>query len=106
MAYSPPPAGADLYDDAPMPGKPDAAPDEKKEHQDDQASAVLPKSFFQGKDLTPGTQCKVEIERVMDDQVQVAYVPHDESKEDESGEGEAPPPAPPAMAGNEPSMMD
>ena len=101
MASYSPPAGADLYDDAPMPGKPDAAPDEKKEHQDDQATAVLPKSFFQGKDLKPGSQCMVEIQRVMDDEVQVSYVPHDDS-EDKSNEA---PPDPP-MGAPEPSMMD
>jgi hypothetical protein len=36
--------------------------------------ALLPMDFFGGKDLQPGHTCKVKIEKVLDDQVQVSYV--------------------------------
>ena len=39
-------------------------------------TALLPTDFFQGKELTPGTECSVRIERVLDGQVEVTYVPH------------------------------
>jgi hypothetical protein len=44
-------------------------------------TALLPTDFFQGKDLTPGTECKVRVERVLDGQVEVTYVPHNEEPE-------------------------
>ena len=47
-------------------------------------TSLLPKSFFQGKDLTVGNECKVKIEHVYDDEVEVSYVPH--STDEESGE--------------------
>lgn len=85
---------SDLYDDRPQDSpKPDAAADEKREHQDDQQTGMLPKTFFGGKDLTPGTRCEVEIEQVMDDEVHVRYVPHSES--DDKGAGKDAPPPPP-----------
>jgi len=47
-------------------------------------TALIPTEFFGDKELTPGTECKVRIERVLDGQVQVRYVPHEE---EEIGEG-------------------
>jgi len=80
-----------LYGDdteAPPPAPPaDQAPDEATRTQDDAQTAVLPKDFFQGKDLKPGGECKVRIEQVMDDEVAVTYVPH--SAEDEGAAEEA-----------------
>ena len=46
-------------------------------------TALLPKSLFAGKDLTVGSECKVKIEHVFGDEVEVSYVPHDD---EESGE--------------------
>lgn len=39
-------------------------------------TALIPLPFFEGKDLKPGTECKVRIERVLDGQAEVSYVPH------------------------------
>jgi hypothetical protein len=88
-----------MYDDQPMggPGKQDMGADQKREQQDDQETAVLPKGFFQGKDLSPGTECKVKIERVMDNEVMVSYVPHDGDGEEDAA------PAPSAPMDNEPA---
>ena len=59
---------------------PEAAPEEAPEETPEDtgtATALLPKEFFQGKDLEVGTECKVRITQVMDDQVAVEYVPHE-----------------------------
>jgi hypothetical protein len=49
-------------------------------------TALLPTEFFQGKDLQPGKTCKVRIERVLEGQVEVTYVPHEaEVGEEEEG---------------------
>jgi hypothetical protein len=45
---------------------------------EESSTALLPTDFFQGKELTPGTVCKVKISRVLNGQVEVEYVPHDE----------------------------
>lgn len=47
---------------------------------EEESTGLLPNSFFQGKELKPGTVCKVRIEKVLDGQVQVSYVPHNESE--------------------------
>jgi hypothetical protein len=44
--------------------------------------AILPISFFQGKDLEVGGTCTVKVESIGDDQVQVSYV----SESGETGE--------------------
>lgn len=44
-------------------------------------TALIPNEFFGDKELKPGTECKVRIERVLDGQVQVSYVPHEEGPE-------------------------
>lgn len=51
---------------------------------------LLPKSFFEGKDLEPGTVCRVKIEKVYDDQVSVKYLPHEaeSDREDMMPEGD------------------
>lgn len=52
---------------------------------------MLPKSFFPaGKDLKPGSTCKVKVDSVQEDQVVVAYV-HDEEPVEEAPEVAAPP---------------
>ncbi len=97
-----PPESENYYENSAPPADSaatDQAPDEATEHQSDQSTGLLPKSFFDGKELTPGTECKVRIERVLDDEVEISYVPHDQeesesSPDDESAEGEASAPAP------------
>lgn len=44
-------------------------------------TALLPIDFFEGKDLEPGTECKIRITKVHDDQVEAEYVPHTEEAE-------------------------
>lgn len=64
--------------------------DTPQSEDSDNKTALVPTDFFQGKDLTPGTTCSVKIERVLDGQVEVSYVPHaeEESMEGESGDQE------------------
>jgi hypothetical protein len=45
-------------------------------------TALLPTTFFAGKPLEPGTECKIRIERVLDGQAEVSYVPHESAPED------------------------
>lgn len=63
-----------------------AAPevDTPTEETSDTKTSLLPIAFFQGKELEPGTECKVRIESVEDDQVQVSYVPHTEEESEEA----------------------
>lgn len=46
-------------------------------------TALLPKSFFQGKDLEVGKKCEVEIVSKFDDEVEVKYVEHKKDKDDD-----------------------
>src|SRR5262245_32454072 len=64
----------------------DEGNDEADENMGSETS-LLPKAFFGDKPLEVGTECKVRIEHVYDDEVEVSYVPHEE--EDESGGGGA-----------------
>lgn len=59
--------------------------DGDKEMQDDGSTSLLPKSFFGGKDLEPGKECKVQVVAVHGDDVEVKYVPHDEGDEMKDG---------------------
>ena len=88
----------DLYSDS----APAEAPVEEAEEnpaERDGSTAVLPKDFFQGKELTPGTVCSVKIERVHDSQVEVSYVPHEAEEAAEAPPAAAPPGADQEMAG-------
>lgn len=73
-----------------------AAPEEGAEDKEGMGedTALLPKTFFGDKPLEPGTECKVKIEHVYDDEVEVSYVPHDqeEAAEGESNDNTAPAP--------------
>ena len=60
---------------------------EKTEPKNDERTALLPLSFFEGKEVTPGTVCKVRVERVHEDQAEVTYLPH---SEEEGSEAEVP----------------
>jgi hypothetical protein len=43
---------------------------------------LAPKSAFAGKELKVGNKCEVEIKSLMDDEVELAYVPHESKKEE------------------------
>lgn len=76
-----------MSDSGPMEGgNPTPAPEEAAEGK----TALLPISFFEGKELTPGTECKVRVEAVQEDQVEVSYVPHTEEVAPEGSEAEVP----------------
>lgn len=49
-------------------------------------TALVPSEFFGDKELTPGTECTVKIDRVLDGQVQVSYVEHEAEEASEFGE--------------------
>jgi hypothetical protein len=50
-------------------------------------TALLPIDFFQGKTLEPGSTCSVKVEKVMEDQVSVSYVPHAQEEAEEAAPG-------------------
>lgn len=62
---------------------PETAPEES--NTSETQTALLPKDFFGSKPLEVGTECKVRIEKIMDDEVQVAYVPHGTKEESDDG---------------------
>lgn len=77
------------------PGAPDTGGDDmgmeiSTPQSEEKASntALIPTEFFGDKELTPGTECKVRIERVLDGQVQVSYVPHGDSDGLEEPDGD------------------
>jgi hypothetical protein len=63
------------------------APESKSEKEKGGETALLPKSFFEGKELKPGEQYYVEVVREYEDEVEVKY-PH-EVKEDKKPTAEA-----------------
>lgn len=69
---------------------PQGEPPKDQKSQDEDPTELLSKSFFQGKDLEVGSRCEVEITQIMDDQVSVKYVPHEESKTEERSESMPP----------------
>lgn len=73
-------AGDAYFGDAEGPAEPGDSPQEESS-ENDSATGLLPTSFFQGKDLKPGSRCEVEIARVHDDQVEVKYVSHSQDEE-------------------------
>lgn len=58
------------------------------EPRDDTKTALLPLEFFQGKDLQPGSECRIKIERVLEGQAEVSYVPHDSAPDVTASEPE------------------
>lgn len=88
------PGGDDNYGDAAMPEAASADTAAPQEAGDSASTGLLPREFFQGKDLTPGTKCEIEVVKVHDDQAEVRYMPHEENAEpagdDATGGGAAP----------------
>lgn len=79
-------------------GNPTPPPAEGEEKKIEGKTALLPLSFFEGKDVTPGTVCSVRVERVQEDQAEVSYVPHSEEESAEGDTAEAEPPSEDVMA--------
>lgn len=51
--------------------------------EEESEQALLPKSFFQGKDLEVGKKCEIRVEGIYDEEIAVSYVPH--KKKDKDG---------------------
>lgn len=49
-------------------------------------TALIPIGFFEGKSLEPGTECRIRIERVLEGQAEVSYVPHESEPEMEAAQ--------------------
>lgn len=82
----------DLYSDGGSESAPDMETEveetettetEETESKADSAETpgLLPKDFFHGKELKPGTVCEVKVERILDGQVEISYVPHSKKSE-------------------------
>lgn len=41
-------------------------------------TALIPIDFFQGKDVQPGSECKIKVSRVLDGQAEVTYMSNDQ----------------------------
>lgn len=64
----------------------DASPDKPKE-DDAGNTALLPKDFFEGKDIKPGQQYYVEVVRLYENEVEVKY-PHEVKEERATAEAD------------------
>lgn len=67
--------------------KPEMSAEEAAEDESEQA--LLPRSFFTGKDLEVGSTCKVKVEGIYDDEVSVSYVKHEKDGEKEKSDDES-----------------
>lgn len=56
--------------------------------ESEQETALLPRSWFQGKDLEIGSKCELKIEGLYDDEVEVSYVPHKKNKDGKDSDDE------------------
>lgn len=54
--------------------------------EDNEETALIPKSLLQGKDVDPGDQVILDVVHVYDDEVEVAYGTKDKDKDDEDEE--------------------
>lgn len=71
-----------MYDgEGDEPEAPESPQEESKEQESGEETALLPKAFFAGKSIDPGTKCEIEIVHGYDDEVEVKYVPHGTKKE-------------------------
>lgn len=90
----------DYYDQGDDSGNDQPEPDMPEKDNSD-STALLPKSFFQGKAPEVGHECKVEVVHVYEDEVEVKYLP--EGKDEEKSE---PAPEMAAETGNESGSQD
>jgi len=61
--------------------KPEMSTEEAAEDESEQA--LLPRSFYTGKDLEVGSTCKIKVEGIYDDEVSVSYVKHEKEESSE-----------------------
>lgn len=54
---------------------------ESEDEANEQETALLPRSFFQGKDLEVGKTCKIKVEGIFEDEIEVSYVRHKKDKD-------------------------
>ena len=64
----------------------ETAPESDSKSSESGSPGLLPKDFFQGKTLTPGTICKVRVDKVTDGQVLIHYIPHEEKESEVESE--------------------
>lgn len=72
--------------DSPEPSAPKPKAERKESEQE---TALLPRSIFGQKELKPGKECKFRIVATYDDEIEVEYVEHSETKDDDKGEAMA-----------------
>ena len=77
-----------LYTDGEQPSPVDGAgsDEELMEDESDSQTALLPKEFFGSKELAVGKEWKVRIQKILEDEVQVKYVPHSDDESESSTE--------------------
>ena len=46
----------------------------EEESEETAATALLPLNFFQGREINPGTEIRVRIDKVLDGQAQVSFI--------------------------------
>lgn len=56
---------------------------ESEDEANEQETALLPRSWFQGKEIEVGKKCELKVEDIFDDEIEVSYVPH--KKKDKDG---------------------
>lgn len=69
-----------------MPMEETAEMPENEGMESETETAVLPKSFFQGKDLEIGKTCEIKVEGIFEDEIEVSYVRHKKEDKSESKE--------------------
>jgi hypothetical protein len=66
----------DYYDDEPESSEPSGSQTTETDESNPEPEALLPKSFFAGKELKPGTRCEIEVVKTYEDDVGVRFVGH------------------------------
>jgi len=90
-----------MYDDAPDSASAPKA-DQNPEESDDSQTAILPRSFFGGKDIKPGDKCDVTVKAVHEGDVEVEPCEgHDDEDQEAPKQSDAP-----AAEGSMASMME
>lgn len=56
--------------------------------EDETETALLPRSFFQGKNIEVGKKCEIRVEGIFDDEIEVSYVKHKKSKDGKDKDSE------------------
>lgn len=79
-------------DDESTPAQPAAnGADMGEGEESERETSILPLSFFQGKEVTPGKVCRIKVEHIYGDEVEVSYLPHEEKRKEMAEDEEAEP---------------